>query len=135
MMFRLWIALFTTFLIYTAFVYTSCDPGKPEVAHPSSQIVAGWNTWQQKNCQTCHQLYGLGGYMGPDLTNVASDPLKSTQYLFTFIRYGTGKMPNFNLSDTEINNLVAFLKWVDKSGQSIVTKDHVTSFGNYNLDN
>lgn len=71
--------------------------------------------------------------MGPDLTNVASDSGKNKQYLQTFIKFGTGKMPNFNLSDSEVNNLIAFLHWVDKSGTSKVPKECVTSTGNYNF--
>ncbi len=71
--------------------------------------------------------------MGPDLTNVTSDSGKNKKYLQTFIRYGTGKMPNFNLSDSEVSNLIAFLYWVDKSGKSKVPKDCVTLTGNYSF--
>ena len=134
-MVRLWIALFTAFLIYTCLVYYYSDKGNIKESIPDRQVLAGWKTWQAKNCQTCHQFYGLGGYLGPDLTNVASDPAKSEMYLSTFIKYGTGKMPNFHLNDSEVNNLVAFLKWVDKSGKSRVPKEKVTWSGNYNLEN
>ena len=57
----------------------------------SESVTSGWETWQNKNCQSCHQLYGLGGYMGPDLTNVASDSTKGHAYMKTVIKYGTGK--------------------------------------------
>jgi nitric oxide reductase subunit C len=135
MMFRLWLVLFFVFLVYTWFVYSNCDKNSLPGNNPDKSVVAGWNTWQQKNCQSCHQIYGLGGYLGPDLTNAASAPGKDDKYLKIFIQYGTGKMPNFQLSDSETNNLVAFLKWVDKSGKSRVPIESVTWTGNYNLDN
>lgn len=90
--------------------------------------------WQSKNCQSCHQLYGLGGYMGPDLTNTAGDSSKSEKYMFTLIKYGTGKMPDFQLSDKEVNNVIAFLSWVDKSGKSKVSKESVHWTGTYIID-
>ena len=133
MMFRLWITLFVLFAVYTCFVYSYCDKNSEQNQVPDSKVMAGWKTWQQKNCQSCHQVYGLGGYLGPDLTNIASAPYKSDKYLQTFIKYGNGRMPDFHMSDTEINNLVAFLKWIDKSGMSKVPAGKVTWTGNYNL--
>lgn len=132
-MFRVWIALFVAFVIYTCSVYSYCDNRSVNESTPTTQALDGWKTWQQNNCQSCHQIYGLGGYMGPDLTNELSDSTKSEKYIRTFIKYGTGKMPNFNLSDSEVNNLMAFLKWVDKSGRTKVRKENVTWSGNYNL--
>ncbi len=134
-MFRLWIILFSVFVVYTCFVYTCCDQKNAPSTPPDSRVNAGWTLWQEKNCQSCHQVYGLGGYLGPDLTNTAGDPYKGEKYIYSFIKNGTGKMPNFNLNDSEVNNLVAFLVWVDRSGKNIVPKEKVTWTGNYNLDN
>lgn len=72
--------------------------------------------FQEKNCIACHQFYGLGGYMGPDLTNVISGPGKGADYAKSFIENGTSKMPNFGLSASEIDDLVRFLEFVDSSG-------------------
>ncbi len=135
MKFRLWLILFIGFLVYTCLVYSYCDKNSLPGNTPDNHVVAGWNTWQEKNCQSCHQIYGLGGYLGPDLTNAASAPGKGENYMKVFIQFGTGKMPNFHLSDSETNNVVAFLKWVDKSGKNTVPKENVTWTGNYNLDN
>jgi nitric oxide reductase subunit C len=95
--------------------------------------MAGMQTWQEKNCQSCHQLYGLGGYMGPDLTNTASEKGKGPDYMRAFIKSGTSRMPNFHLSDTEVLNVIAFLKWVDRSGRSKVEAADVHWTGSYNL--
>lgn len=93
------------------------------------------NTWQDKNCQSCHQLYGLGGYMGPDLTNTFSANGKGAQYMQSFIKHGTGKMPNFNLTDAEVSNIIAFLAWVDRSGRSKVPASAVHWSGTYHIPN
>ena len=132
-MFKIWLILFLAFSTYTLAVYRYCD--NKEVNMPSKQVAAGWKVWQEKNCQTCHQIYGLGGYMGPDLTNISSDTSKNELRIKTFIKYGTGKMPDFKLNDSDVEQLVAFLKWVDKSGKNKVAKENVTWSGNYNIDN
>lgn len=127
MFLRVWIGLFTIFAGYTVYLYLNCDP--KHLPPPDESVIAGRNTWQQKNCQGCHQLYGLGGYMGPDLTNITGT--KGLTSARVFIKYGTGRMPNMQLSDSEVNNLVAFLSWVDKTGKSQVSKDAVHWTGTY----
>jgi nitric oxide reductase subunit C len=133
MMFRIWLVLFAVFTVYTCLVYRNCDNLPVNESAPTVQATAGWHTWQKNNCQSCHQIYGLGGYMGPDLTNEMSDTQKNENIVSTFMKYGTGKMPNFHLNDSEINNLIAFLYWIDKTGKSRVPAERVTWSGNYNL--
>ncbi len=62
----------------------------------------------------CHQFYGLGGYMGPDLTNVVSN--KGVAYARAILTSGTVRMPNFGFSEQEMDDLVAFLEFVDTMG-------------------
>lgn len=128
---KVWISLFTAFIIYSIFVYSECDGTNP-VMRPNVEIEKGWALWQDKNCQSCHQLYGLGGYMGPDLTNTASQ--KGINYMKGFIKYGTGRMPNFHLTEDEIGDLTAFLSWVDKSGKSTVSPKSVHWTGTYIIE-
>ena len=59
--------------------------------------------WQQYNCTACHQVYGLGGYLGPDLTNTFS--LKGPEYIAAFLKSGTVTMPDFHLKENEIDAL------------------------------
>ena len=73
--------------------------------------------------------------MGPDLTNIMSDSLKGEPYAKAYITNGSAKMPNLSLNNEQINELTAFLKWVDKSGKSRVDKKEVTKLGNYTIDN
>ena len=124
---KIWISLFVSFIVYTGFVYSNCDVKQVNV--PDVNINNGWRLWQEKNCQSCHQIYGLGGYMGPDLTNVASE--KGTGYMHGFIKNGTGRMPDFHLRDEEVADIITFLAWVDKSGQNMVKEESVHWSGTY----
>ncbi|MBS1773997.1 MAG: cytochrome c [Bacteroidetes bacterium] len=130
MFLRIWILLFLVFLSYTIYLYINCDTGRQIPVERA--VVAGRDLWQKKNCQACHQLYGLGGYMGPDLTNITRT--KGENSTAIFIKYGTGKMPNLQLSDAEVQNLVAYLSWVDKSGTSKVPENKVHWSGTYLID-
>lgn len=118
------------FAIYTLLVYGYGGGSNDEPA--DAQIRSGMRTWQEQNCQSCHQLYGLGGYMGPDLTNVASQ--RDEQRIRTFVRYGTGRMPAHDLSDADIADLIAFLAWVDRTGTSRVPAGAVHWTGTYQLN-
>jgi nitric oxide reductase subunit C len=116
------------FAAYTVCVYRYSDGGPQEA--PSAAIISGKQIWQEKNCQSCHQLYGLGGYVGPDLTNVAA---KGAEHIRAFIRRGTARMPDFHLSAQEMNELTAFLQWVDKTGTSRVSDSSVHWTGSYQI--
>ena len=74
----------------------------------------GVEVYQQYNCVACHQFYGLGGYMGPDLTNVVSN--RGEAVARAFIAAGTTTMPNLGLTSEEIDAVVAYLAFVDKTG-------------------
>lgn len=132
MMKGIFLALSITYCCYAAVVDTF---GAGRTEKPTEQALGGLSIWQQKNCQSCHQLYGLGGYMGPDLTNVISDSARGPMFARAFIQGGSLKMPNFNFTKEETDQLIAFLTWVDKSGHSIVPESKVTPLGNYKLDN
>lgn len=71
--------------------------------------------------------------MGPDLTNTYSEYGKGPLYMQAIIKHGTGRMPDFNLTDTDVKNLVQFLAWVDKSGKSKVKANEVHWSGTYSL--
>ena len=101
------------FIIYTIFLY-SATPVKSTIV--SNETAQGKLIWQQYNCNSCHQVYGLGGYLGPDLTNVYSR--RGADYITAFLKNGTNIMPDFHLKEQQIKGLVAFLKNIDSSGKS-----------------
>jgi len=74
----------------------------------------GKKLWQEKNCNSCHQIYGLGGYLGPDLTNVYSQ--RSEAFIKVFLQTGTNIMPAFNLNEEQMNQLMAYFKSIDSTG-------------------
>ena len=67
-------SLFGLYLLYSVIVYTKgtdCIVSIP--VEEQSKTNRGKALFQQNNCIACHQLYGLGGYLGPELTNAYSD--------------------------------------------------------------
>ena len=107
--------LCTAFALYSVYVWTAGTHVRR--GHPPSAIAMnGMALFQNKNCIACHQFYGLGGHMGPDLTNVVSAPGKGVAYAKAFIRNGSAKMPNFNFDEKQIEALIAFLGYVDATG-------------------
>src|SRR5512144_588972 len=79
----------------------------------SDRVVAGKRAFEKYNCNDCHTILGFGAYYAPDLTKVVQrigedgirfrikDPAKALSASWR-------KMPNQHVSDTEIDNLVAF---------------------------
>lgn len=109
--------LVTLYLVHSAVIYLFAGASAPVL---SGRAVKGKLLFQEHNCIACHQIYGLGGYMGPDLTNVMSAPGKGEVFARAFIQSGTLRMPRFELSDSEVEALVAYLKEVDRTGTSPV---------------
>ena len=109
--------LCTAFLFFSVLIYLN-----PQTVNKSSQFTdnaaKGRLVWQKYNCQSCHQLYGLGGYLGPDLTNVYSKFNGDQTLLHSFLNSGIRQMPAFELSEQEEKLLFEFLKSTDKSGKS-----------------
>ncbi len=105
------IILSTAFLSYSIFLYAA-NPSKQYAV--SEEAIFGKQIWQQQNCVACHQVYGLGGYLGPDLTN--NYRLRGPEYIKAFITYGTPAMPAFHLTEKEKNALLTYLKSLDASG-------------------
>ena len=89
--------LFTAFVIYSALVYTA-QPNLTQSLPRTARVQHGQQLFQEHNCVACHQFYGLGGYMGPDLTNVMS--LKGRAYAEAFIRAGSVQMPTKSMSNS-----------------------------------
>ena len=115
---HLFIILCFTFLVYSFRIYlvplSVCSDGMFKKENASEGRIV----WQKNNCQSCHQLYGLGGYLGPDLTNTFSNPQKGEIVIRATIKSGVKQMPACNLTETDMNNLVEFLKSTDASGNA-----------------
>lgn len=75
---------------------------------------AGRHLWQRNNCQSCHQLHGFGGFLGPDLTN-AIHRIEPEQ-LAARLKSGDGPMPSFEMNDEQVVELWSFLYAMDETG-------------------
>jgi nitric oxide reductase subunit C len=87
----------------------------------TEDVKAGKDVWHQKNCINCHTLLGEGAYYAPDLTKITKQ--RGEAYLTAFLRDPSQfyseevhrrLMPNPNLDDTEIAQVIAFLDWVSE---------------------
>jgi nitric oxide reductase subunit C len=104
--------LLSLFSVYNYTIYTSkSDYGN---IHLSKKAIQGENLWLKNNCNSCHQLYGLGGYLGPDLTNVYAH--RNEDYLKAMLNSGVKAMPKFNFNSKEKEALVQFFKEVNQTG-------------------
>jgi nitric oxide reductase subunit C len=83
------------------------------------EVIAGKHVWHRKDCINCHTLLGEGAYYAPDLTKITKQ--RGSAYLAAFLKdpskfYSEERdrriMPAQNLSDQEIQELIAFLDWV-----------------------
>lgn len=101
------------FIVYSSQIYTS-GTYNSHATPMSDEARYGQQVYQDNNCIACHQFYGLGGYMGPDLTNVMSK--RGEAYSRAFITAGTARMPNFELNEAEVTALIAYLGFVDQTG-------------------
>lgn len=84
-------------------------------------VIAGKDVWHAQNCINCHTLLGEGAYYAPDLTKITEQ--RGAPYLTAFLKdpsqfYSEEKhrrlMPNPNLNDEQIAQLISFLDWVSK---------------------
>lgn len=110
------IFLFSSYVLYSSIVYTKGTENKLQLSKAElKEIDRGKKIFQQYNCVACHQLYGLGGYLGPELTTAYSDKNRGEQYMRIFLKAGGPRMPNFHFSDEEINDVIRYLKYVDST--------------------
>ena len=116
---RIFLVLFVCFIAFSVWIYAiplfSPSPYSEKELH---LVAEGRLVWQKHNCHTCHQLYGLGGYLGPDLTNVYSRSGNNEHYIRAIVKSGVKQMPAFEISEEEMKALLQFLKNVDQSGTS-----------------
>lgn len=118
------------FLIYSLSIYLRPLSVIHNKGYNIDVAARGRLVWQNNNCQSCHQLYGLGGYLGPDLTNVISHPKKGEVLLRALVKTGTKQMPAFTLTENEMQELIEFLKATDASG---VADPRAFSRNNYGM--
>lgn len=89
-------------------------------------VVRGKHIWERNSCINCHTLLGEGAYFAPELGNVwvryggRVSPEGARMGLKAWMRAqptgvpGRRQMPQFNLSEEELDDLIDFLEWTSR---------------------
>lgn len=94
---------------------------------PGSSGYRGLELWRSHGCGTCHALFGLGGHIGPDLTNVMRR--RNRAFMRHVLRHGMGAMPPFDLGDDPADALIAYLQHLDGLGTYPLESAAAPAFG------
>ena len=85
------------------------------------QVAHGKHVWEVNNCIGCHTLLGEGAYFAPELGNVYKRFGNSKEAIKIFVKSrpvqgvpGRRSMPQFNLSEADLDALAEFLKWTSE---------------------
>lgn len=108
-------AVVACFFLQGALVYTDAG-SNPGSTTPLSPVAReGEALFRANGCQSCHQLFGMGGFLGPDLTNAARrvPPARFAEVL----QYGTPTMPAFHLDQAQRGAILAYLEAIDATGR------------------
>jgi len=89
------------------------------------EVVLGKKVWEENNCVGCHSILGEGAYFAPELGNVYKRFGNSTEAIKLFIQSrpvegipGRRSMPQFNLTEEELEAVAQFLKWTSEINTS-----------------
>ncbi len=106
--------------IFLALSYDSMRqiPALTHQENLTEAVVRGKMIWEHNNCMGCHTLFGEGAYYAPELTRVVDRRgpawikmfLKDPQKMFP----GQRKMVQYNFTDAEMDDVIAFLTWCGK---------------------
>lgn len=82
------------------------------------EVASGKHIWETNNCVGCHSLLGEGAYFAPELGNVykrrGAGFIKVWMMAMPTDVPGRRQMPQFNLTEQQLDDLVAFLKWTSE---------------------
>ncbi|TCK17596.1 nitric oxide reductase NorC subunit apoprotein [Thiogranum longum] len=111
------------FLLFLALTFDTLGevPNRDNHEAITEQVALGKRVWEQNDCIGCHTLLGEGAYFAPELGNVYKRFGNSTDAIVAFIKSrpvdgipGRRSMPQFNLSDEELEAVAAFLKYASE---------------------
>lgn len=108
------------FLLFVALTFDTMHvlPQRDHRANISAQVALGKQVWERNDCIGCHTLLGEGAYFAPELGNVYQR--RGPAFIKAWIKAqptrvpGRRQMPQFHLTDQELDALVAFLKWTSE---------------------
>ena len=92
-------------------------PALTNAAAITPAVSRGKDLWDSSNCMGCHTLLGEGAYYAPELTQVYTR--RGPDFIRAMLRDpeamypGQRRMVNYRFTAAQIEDLVAFLQWVD----------------------
>lgn len=116
-------------LIFLGLTMQSCNyvtTTSTDVKGLTESVARGKRIWEHNACVDCHTILGEGAYFAPELGNVFvryggdTDPAAAREALKAWMKSqpsgvaGRRQMPQFHLSDKELDDLVAFLEWTSR---------------------
>jgi len=103
-------------------------PARDHRENITESVALGKRVWEVNNCVGCHTILGEGAYFAPELGNVYvrfgnNDAAKEVIKAFIKSRPVNGipgrrSMPQFNLTDKELDAIADFLEWTSKVNTS-----------------
>lgn len=111
-------AFFFLLLVGLVFDTTRKLPERDHRENITEAVVLGKKVWEDNNCIGCHTIMGEGAYFAPELSNVYER--RGPEFIKAWIKAmptnapGRRQMPQFNLSEEELDAMVAFLKWTNE---------------------
>lgn len=105
------------------FIFLTIDslreiPARQHSDQMTASVIRGKYIWEDNNCMGCHTILGEGAYYAPELTKVVDR--RGPEWIAVFLRDpeamfpGQRRMTQYNFSDEEIQDTIAFLDWIGK---------------------
>ena len=112
------------FLLFVALTFdtNATLPKRDNSQNLTESVVRGKKIWETRNCIGCHTLLGEGAYFAPELGNVYTR--RGPDFIKAWIKAqptgapGRRQMPQFHLTDGELDDMVAFLKYTSEINTS-----------------
>ncbi len=80
-------------------------------------VARGKDLWERSNCMGCHTILGEGAYYAPELTRVYArrgpEFIRAMLHDPAAMYPGQRRMQQYDFSEGEIDDLVAFFEWVN----------------------
>ncbi len=115
------------FLLFIALTFDTMGalPKRDHRENITPQVALGKQIWEKNDCIGCHTILGEGAYFAPELGNVYKRYGNSKEAIIAFIKSrpvegveGRRSMPQFNLTDEELDAVAEFLKWTSEINTS-----------------
>lgn len=112
---------FLLVLVGLSFHTVKVLPDRDNRQNITPEVALGKKVWEDNNCIGCHTLLGEGAYFAPELGNVYERFGRSKDAIKGFIMSrpadgipGRRSMPQFNLSEEELDAVAEFLKYTSE---------------------